>query len=48
VFVLIGGVILVLHPLIAGLSVAIMIGITLLVFGTNHIVLAFIGKESEK
>ncbi|PZC51663.1 MULTISPECIES: HdeD family acid-resistance protein [unclassified Mesotoga] len=47
VFVLIGGVILVLHPLIAGLSVAVLIGITLLVFGVNHIVLAFIGKDSE-
>lgn len=47
VFVFIGGVILVLHPLIAGLSVEVMIGITLLVFGVNHIVLAFIGKDSE-
>ena len=28
----------VLHPLIAGLSVAVIIGITLLVFGVNHIV----------
>jgi len=46
VLVLFGGIILVLHPLIAGLSVAVMIGITLLVFGVNHIVLAFMGKES--
>ena len=46
VLVLFGGIILVLHPLIAGLSVAVIIGITLLVFGVNHIVLAFMGKES--
>jgi len=44
--VLFGGIMLVLHPLIVGLSVAVMIGIILLVFGVNHIVLAFMGKES--
>jgi len=46
VLVLFGGIMLILHPLIAGLSVAVMIGITLLVFGVNHVVLAFIGEKS--